>query len=992
MKRNPLPTLSIKARVTLSTLALFVASLWALAFVGTGLLRSDMQRVLSEQQFSTVSNIAAHVNDELTLRVTALESIAKTMDVPLKENRAALQARLLQRETALSLFNGGIFVVGVDGTAIADVPTTAGRLGLNFMEREYIVVALKEGKTSFSKPLMGKARHAAVVALAVPLRNAQGTVTGALVGTVDLSQPNFLDQLTLGGYGKTGDFLLLAPQHRLVISATDKSRTMDPLPAPGVNPIIDRIVGGKEGVDVFVNVRGVKVLGSAKRIPVANWIFSAILPTEEAFAPIVAMQRRMAWLTGILTLLTGGLVWWVIRRQLAPMLVTVETLAQMAQSSQFPQTLAVTRQDEVGQLIGGFNHLLGVLERQKNELADKQQRLSNLIEGTHLGTWEWNVQTGETAFNPRWAEMLGYTLDELAPLSIDTWLKLTHPDDLNRSGALLKQHFAGELPFYECEARMRHKDGQWVWIHDLGKVLSRAADGEPLLMSGFHRDITERKDNERRLAEAHRQAEAANLAKSRFLATMSHEIRTPMNGVLSMAQLLLVPHLSETERRDYARTILSSGQSLLTLLNDILDLSKIEAEMFKLDNTVFAPEALLHETRNLFNGAAQGKGLQLDCRWSGLSDQRYLADAHRLRQMLSNLVGNAIKFTPRGHVRIEAREILRMADHSAMLEFVVHDSGIGIAADKIDLLFKPFSQVDSSTTREFGGSGLGLSIVRQLALAMGGEAGVHSDAGMGSQFWFRVRAQIVAEGHDSRRSARALLPEVKLPERSGALMGRALVVEDNPMNCVVIKAMLSKLGVAMTLVNDGQQAVDAIVQGGHGQSGPLPDLILMDLDLPVMNGYVATQRIRQWEADTGRPRLPIIALTANAFDEARQRCVAVGMDEFLTKPISMSDLLAVLTKWLPAVPQTPKQGAVSTTPLDAQAVAALVSELTPLLEQNKFYAINRFHTLQALVAGTDLADTIEELTIPLRDMRFDLVLQRLLLVQQQVASTLRTPK
>jgi CheY-like chemotaxis protein len=300
--------------------------------------------------------------------------------------------------------------------------------------------------------------------------------------------------------------------------------------------------------------------------------------------------------------------------------------------------------------------------------------------------------------------------------------------------------------------------------------------------------------------------------------------------------------------------------------------------------------------------------------------------------------------------------------------------------------------VDSSTTREFGGSGLGLSIVRQLALAMGGEAGVHSDAGRGSRFWFRVQAQIVVEGHDSSRSARALLPEIQLPERSGALMGRALVVEDNPMNCAVIKAMLSKLGVAMTLVNDGQQAVDAIEQGGHGQSGPLPDLILMDLDLPVMNGYVATQRIRQWEADTGRPRLPIIALTANAFDEARQRCAAVGMDEFLPKPISMSDLLAVLIKWLPAVPQTPKQGAVSTTPLDAQAFADLVSELTPLLEQNKFYAISRFHALQALVAGTDLAETLEELTTPLRDMRFDLVLQRLLQVQQQMASTPRTPK
>jgi CheY-like chemotaxis protein len=389
-------------------------------------------------------------------------------------------------------------------------------------------------------------------------------------------------------------------------------------------------------------------------------------------------------------------------------------------------------------------------------------------------------------------------------------------------------------------------------------------------------------------------AQTANLAKSRFLATMSHEIRTPMNGILGMAQMLLMHDLQEAQRTDYARTILSSGQTLLTLLNDILDLSKIEAGKFQLESTAFAPEALLHETCNLFAGAAQTKGLQLVHQWRGPADQRYLADSHRLRQMLANLVGNALKFTANGHVHIEGQQTQREGE-AAVLEFAVRDSGIGIASEKIGVLFKPFSQADSSTTREFGGSGLGLSIVRQLAVAMGGEVGVDSELGKGSTFWFRIRAEALLDGQESRGAQR----EVPLKAHAASdacLKGHLLVAEDNPINAMVIRALLGQLGITMTLVGDGQQAVDAIIQGKSG--GPY-DLVLMDLHMPVMDGYSATEKIRQWEGQNGRPSLPIIALTADAFEEDRQHCKAVGMDDFLTKPIALEALKAAMVQWLP---------------------------------------------------------------------------------------------
>ena len=400
---------------------------------------------------------------------------------------------------------------------------------------------------------------------------------------------------------------------------------------------------------------------------------------------------------------------------------------------------------------------------------------------------------------------------------------------------------------------------------------------------GFRIDITE-------LYEAKQSAEAANMAKSRFLAVMSHEIRTPLNGILGMAQMLLMPGQSEPERQEFARTILNSGHTLLALLNDILDLSKIEAGKLELVVSVFEPGQVVDETTALFAGSLQDKGLAIRTRWRGPAGARFRADPIRLRQMLSNLLSNAIKFTERGAVELEAIEVIRGQD-VAVLEFSVCDSGIGIPPDKLEVLFKPFSQADSSTTREYGGTGLGLSIVRRLAGMMGGEAGVESVVGQGSRFWFRIRAGIVAEGDESRCGER--LPAASAaPAVPAMLAGSVLVVEDNPVNRKVVQAMLGKLGLQIDAVDNGREALEAI------SGGLRPDLVLMDIQMPVMDGLQATAAIRHWESEGGRGHLPIVALTAGAFEEDHQRCMAAGMDDFLAKPIKHELLLAVLAKWM----------------------------------------------------------------------------------------------
>lgn len=526
--------------------------------------------------------------------------------------------------------------------------------------------------------------------------------------------------------------------------------------------------------------------------------------------------------------------------------------------------------------------------RAESSLRSTEERLALAIDGTQDGIFDWDIEQGKVFYSRRFFEMLGYERPSTIG-TFDDFKDLVHKDDAQDLMDAVDKYLKGELSEYVQEFRMKHYSGRWIWIQSRGKAIFNAK-GQPVRMVGAHQDITAIMQTREKLEVEKEQALQANRAKSDFLAHMSHEIRTPLTAISGIAEILLKRQDNLDDRqKQLVDTLNHSTASLKELINDILDFSKIESGEVELEEQNFHLDEVFEETVQMMALRSSEKGISFVFDYEVLKGTDFYGDSKRIRQILVNLVGNAIKFTDEGGVTVQAS--IEGRPDSDFLRIDVTDTGIGIAPKDFDLIFERFKQADSSVSRKYGGTGLGLAISQQLARMMGGDIFLSSEINKGSTFSVLLplrMSQTSSKRQTSRKHVEKLNDQIR-----AALHGetKALIVEDYEGNVVVVSFILEELGLSYDVAGTGLEAVNLWEKNHY-------DVILMDVQMPEMDGFAATQEIRRLEQQKNIKRTPIIGMTAHALVGDKDKCIEAGMDSYLPKPLVEADLKAELLSFL----------------------------------------------------------------------------------------------
>ena len=786
---------SLKTRVTFSTLTIFLVGIWLLAFYSSYTLQNDMKQALGEQQFSTASIIASDINDALDDRLKSLEMLAAMITPAMMGNAASMQKFLECHVTFQRFFNYGGIVLRLDGLAIAEVPNH-GRIGINYHDRDYMIEVLK-GKTTISKTVMGKTSCSPFFSMLTPIRDTKGKVIGVLAGATDLSKHNFLNNITDNRYGKTGGYLLVSPKIRTIVFATDKKRIMEALPGPGKMPFYDRAIEGWEGSGVTRNPLGVEVLSSIKGIPVSGWYLVATMPTEEAFAPAHAMQKRMLLAAIFLTLLAGGLTWWMLKRQLAPVFTTIKTLAAMSDTDQPPQPLPITRQDEIGELIGGFNLLLETLGQREEALKESEEKYRLIVENANEALYV--LQDGIFRYaNGMCGEMLGIPVAELIGLSM---LEFLNPDDREKTVSKHLRILRGELAAGRTDFRILTRHGEERWA-DVNSVV--IAWGGKTATLNFATDITDRKcaEEERRRLEERLQRSEKMESLGLLAGGVAHDLNNVLGIVVGYAEMLLMAADKSSSIRPSLVNIMNGGQKAAAIVEDLLTLARrgvSDRDVLNL-NKIIADCQQSPEFEKLYSYHPSVKiKTDLEPDLTNIS-----GSSVHLDKTIFNLVSNACEAMAKGGLvtikttnqyldkPIQGYDQIRGGDYVVLS---VSDTGEGIPAADLRRIFEPFY-----TKKVMGrsGTGLGLAVVWGAVKDHHGYINVESEEGKGSAFtlYFPV----------TREDITADAVAVAISEYMGN--GESiLIVDDVKEQRDLAAGMLRTLNYNVSRVSSGEEAV-----------------------------------------------------------------------------------------------------------------------------------------------------------------------------------------
>ena len=863
---------SLKTKVTLLTLFIFMISVWSLEFYSSRILREGIERMLGEEQFSTASLVAADLERELKERMTSLEIVASRITPAILGDTAVMQAFLEDHPALESMFNSGLWVTRLDGIGIADVPISTGRIGVNYSERAFMIGAL-QGKSTIGKPVMGKKLKAPAFAISTPIRDGAGQVIGVLMGAIDLSKLNFLSKITDSRYGKTGGYLLVARQYRLIVTATDKSRIMETLPEPGVIPLVDRFIEGYEGSGISVNPRGVEVLASAKGIPVAGWYVVALMPTAEAFAPINDMHRHLLLAAILMTLLAASLIWWALKQLLAPMVGAAMALGQMSQAGN-PTPLPITSHDEISDLIGGFNRLLEILGQreaalQKSEAALRLTRIS--VEAASDALFWMTPEARIVDVNEAACRSLGYSREELLQLAVSEV-------DVNYDAEKWSQHFPelrqqGTLRF---ESEHRTKDGTAFPVEI---VANYVRNGDQEFNCAFVRNITERKQLaakqdllESRLQQSEKMESIGTLAGG-----IAHDFNNILSAIFGFAELAMVDGGEEQRNQDLKQVLLAAERAR-QLVRQILAFSRrTEQEVHPLQVSLVIKEAL-----KLLRASIPST---IEIKQDIASNSTVLADPTQIHQIIMNLCTNAY------HAMRETGGILAISatdmeigggdeGYGALapgryMKIEISDTGSGIPPEIKEKIFEPYF-----TTKKTGeGTGLGLAVVHGIIKSYNGNITVYSEPGAGTTF--RVYLPLVDE------KAVALAVKEVVCDFTGK-GERIMFVDDEAQIREFSDQLFTLHGYQVTCFSNGVQALDEFKRQPDRF-----DLVITDMTMPYMTGTDLAQQILGI-----RPELPIILCTGQSELVNGEKALAMGICDYLSKPVAQHDYLAAISKAL----------------------------------------------------------------------------------------------